>query len=278
MFYELFKADLDLIETYLRSVMSFPDRRDLPQLTRFFGGLDYSVFSEGKRFRPLLAVLTARSLGHAPERVLPLVAAVELVHTYSLIHDDLPCMDDDDYRRGKPTAHKVYGEANALLAGDALLTMAFGILAQSPSSGAATAVSMLSNAAGPTGMVGGQVLDIESEAPSLDLLKEIHARKTGRLIRVSCEAAAVLCQATVSQVQALGTFGEKLGLAFQLADDLQDFDENNPEKVSYVTTLGIPVTLQHLQDAGNEALKAIADFPIAAHDLREMVRLNFERV
>ncbi len=122
----------------------------------------YSTFSEGKRFRPLLAVLTAKALNKAPEQVLPLAAAVELIHTYSLIHDDLPCMDDDDFRRGNPTNHRVFGEGMALLAGDALLTMAFGILAQSPSPRAAQAVGLLSEAAGPRGMVGGQVMDIEA--------------------------------------------------------------------------------------------------------------------
>jgi geranylgeranyl diphosphate synthase type II len=137
---------------------------------------------------------------------------------------------------------------------------------------------MLSDAAGPRGMVGGQALDIDAQNPNLDLLKEIHARKTGRLIKVSVEGAAVLCQAAPVQIAALATFGEELGLAFQLADDLQDFSADKPEKVSFASTLGIAPTMRHLEEASQDALAAIADFPAGADGLREMIRLNRERV
>lgn len=277
MFNETFKSELELIDVHLRTVMRHSDK-EVPQLERFWQSLNYSLFSEGKRFRPLLSVLTAKALGKPPEQVLPLAAAVELIHTYSLIHDDLPCMDNDDERRGRPTNHKVYGEAGALLAGDGLLTMAFGILAQSPRPTAATAVALLSIAAGPRGMVGGQALDIEAQKPNLELLKEIHERKTGALIRVSVEAAAVLCEAGVQKIQALRSYGEQLGMAFQLADDLQDFDPESPEKVSFASALGVTETLRHLETASDKALSALADFPDSARGLREMVRLNRERV
>lgn len=276
MFAERFKPDLELIHTHLRAVL--PAVAPLPQLERFWESMSYSLFSEGKRFRPLLAVLTARALGHAPELALPLASAVELIHTYSLIHDDLPCMDDDDERRGRPTNHKIFGEAGALLSGDGLLTLSFGILAQTPSPRAATAVALLSEAAGPFGMVGGQALDIEASRPDLDLLKEIHTRKTGALIRVAVEAAAVLCEASCAQIKNLRAYGEQLGFAFQLADDLQDFDAGDPEAVSFASTLGVHDTLTHLEEASNLALSALDEFGPAAEGLREMVNLNRDRV
>lgn len=278
MFAEVFKSELELIDMHLRSIMRYQAHEELPALERFWESLNYSLFSEGKRFRPLLSVLTAKALVRPPEQVLPLAAAVELIHTYSLIHDDLPCMDNDDFRRGKPTNHKMFGEAAALLAGDGLLTLAFGVLAQSPSPGAAAAVALLSEAAGPRGMVGGQALDVAATHPDADLLREIHARKTGRLIRVSVEGAAVLCQASVPEVYALGQFGENLGFAFQLADDLQDFDPEKPEKVNFATQLGYAETLRLLEETSQAALDTLKDFPDQADGLREMIRLNRERV
>lgn len=278
MFNKHFRSDLDLIETHLRSVMRSEEFRTPPGLERFFEVMNYSLFSEGKRFRPLLSVLTARSLEWEPEQVLPLAAAVELIHTYSLIHDDLPCMDNDDFRRGKPTNHRIYGEANALLAGDALLTSAFGVLATSPSPRAATAVALLSEAAGVRGMLGGQVLDVETTEPDLDLLLEIHRLKTGKLISVAVEAAAVLCEASLHQVEALRFYGEQLGLAFQLVDDLQDFDPNKPEKINFAATLGVPETLRFLDEANTKALSALADFSPSADGLRTMIQLNRERL
>lgn len=277
MFSEIFKSELKLIDMHLRSLFATsPDAT--PELHRLREGMAYSVFSEGKRFRPLLSVLTAKALNKAPEQVLPLAAAVELIHTYSLIHDDLPCMDDDDFRRGQPTNHRVFGEAGALLAGDALLTMSFGVLAQSPSPKAAQAVALLSEAAGPRGMVGGQVMDVEAVNPGKLLLEEIHRRKTGMLIQVSVEAAGVLCGAPVDQVEALRSYGEHLGMAFQLADDIQDFDPESPEKVSFSTLLGNEETMRLLGETSQKALDALSDFPSSADGLREMVRLNRERV
>lgn len=278
MFHGLYKSELDLIDVHLRSVMRFQAHSGLAQLEHFYDSLTYSLFSDGKRFRPLLSVLTAKALGRPPEQVLPMAAAVELIHTYSLIHDDLPCMDNDDLRRGRPTNHKIFGESGALLAGDGLLTLAFGVLAQAPSPAAAQACALLSEAAGPRGMVGGQALDIEADKPGLELLKEIHARKTGRLIRVAVQGAAVLCQATPGQIEALTTFGEELGLAFQLADDLQDFNPEKPEKVNFASTLGLAETIRHLEESSQDALAAIAELPASADGLREMIRLNRERV
>ena len=275
-FQEVFRHELELIQMHLRTVL--PAAAPLPELERFWESMSYSLFSDGKRFRPLLAVLTARALDKPPEITLPLASAVELIHTYSLIHDDLPCMDDDDERRGQPTNHKIFGEAEALLSGDGLLTMSFGILAQTPSPRAATAVAMVSEAAGPYGMVGGQALDIEMSSPNLQLLKEVHHRKTGALIRVAVEAAAVLCDVDSGMVKKLRTYGEQLGLAFQLADDLQDYDAADPEPVSFATTLGVVKTREHLEAASDSALSALSEFGEGAEGLRQMVQLNRDRV
>lgn len=270
-----FRAELDALESYLRSTL-----HPMPHaaLERFWESMFYSLLSDGKRFRPLLSLLTARALGHKAETVLPLAAAVELIHTYSLIHDDLPALDNDDLRRGRPTNHKVYGEAMALLAGDGLLTCAFSLLSQSPSPHAITAVHLLSEAAGPRGMVGGQVMDIETQKPDLEILEQIHQRKTGALIRVSVEAAAVMCSATSEQRNALADYGAQLGFAFQLADDLQDYKVDAPEKISFVTLLGVDETRARLSQASEEALESLFIFPESADPLREMIALNARRV
>lgn len=278
MFDQIFKKELTLFETFLKSVLTEKMPCPSPALEGFWECMGYSLHSEGKRFRPLLAILTAQALGQAPEIVLPLAAAAELIHTYSLIHDDLPVMDNDDLRRGRPTNHKVFGEVNALLAGDALLTLSFGILAEADSVGVAEAVRLLAKAAGPAGMVGGQVLDIEAKNLTREKLAEIHRLKTGALIAVSVEAAAVLAGASQNQRSALANYGRHLGLAFQLADDLQDFDPENLENVNYGNLIGAEGTRQLLDQTSVEALAAIKDFDSSADSLREMIKLNSKRV
>jgi len=270
-----YSAELEALEVYLRSVLN-----PMPHaaLERFWESMFYSLLSDGKRFRPVLSLLTAKAFGKPYETVLPLAAAVELIHTYSLIHDDLPLMDNDDMRRGRPTNHKVYGDAMALLAGDGLLTAAFSVLTQSSSPHAITAVHLLSEAAGPRGMVGGQVLDIETKAPAVEMLDEIHRRKTGALIQVAVEASAVLCGATPEQQQAVADYGGNLGFAFQLADDLQDYKPDAPEKISYVTCLGATETRKRLTQVSEEAIESLFIFPDSADGLRHMVTMNLERV
>ena len=269
-----FRAELDAVESYLRSALN---PMPLAALEQFWESMFYSLLSEGKRFRPLLSLLTARALGKPQESVLPLAAAVELLHTYSLIHDDLPTLDNDDLRRGRPPNATVYGEAMALLAGDGLLTCAFSLLSQSFSPNAITAIHLLAEAAGPRGMVGGQVLDIQAQNPSLEVLEEIHKRKTGALIRVSVEAAAVLCEATSEQQSALSEYGAHLGLAFQLADDLQDYSPAKPEKVSFVNALGVEGTRERLAKASDDALESLFIFPDSADPLRAMIGMNTRR-
>ena len=278
MFETIFKKELTLFDAYLKSVLTKKISCPSPALEGFWECMGYSLHSEGKRFRPLLALLTAEALKKDPESVLPLAAAVELIHTYSLIHDDLPVMDDDDLRRGRPTNHKVFGEAQALLAGDGLLTLSFGILAEADSPRTAEAIRLLSRAAGPAGMVGGQVLDIEAKDLTQNRLAEIHRLKTGALIAVSVEASAALLDASAEERAALGEYGRQLGLAFQLADDLQDFDPENLETVNYGNLIGIEGTRRHLEQVGSAALAAIKDFDSSAGPLREMIQLNSKRV
>jgi len=186
----------------------------------------YSIFAGGKRLRPVLCVLSGRLAGARLRELLPPACALEMVHTYSLIHDDLPAMDDDDFRRGKPTSHKVFGEALAILAGDALLTLAFETITRHTKDGriAARLCEELSRGAGSEGMVGGQVFDIlsEGEKPNARLVEEIHRRKTAALIRASTRMGAIAACASDRELRDLTRFGETLGLLFQITDDLLD--------------------------------------------------------
>ena len=190
----------------------------------------YSIFAGGKRLRPILAMAAAEAVGAQPETVLDEACSLELIHTYTLIHDDLPAMDNDDFRRGMPTSHKVFGEALAILAGDALQTQAFGLLArahtlQRHSPERLVEVSgMLADACGSQGVIGGQVVDIESEGRSVsrETLDYIHAHKTGRLIHAAVMLGAILGGAAQARQQALACYGQAIGLAFQITDDILD--------------------------------------------------------
>jgi geranylgeranyl diphosphate synthase type II len=198
----------------------------------------HALLAGGKRLRPVLATAAAEAVGGSGEGLaLELGCAIELVHTYSLIHDDLPAMDDDDMRRGRPTCHRVYGEAMAILAGDGLLTEAFGLLAR-PGPDAAVRCrlcSMLARAAGTAGMVGGQADDIAGDWPrSVEFLESLHRRKTGALIALACAGGAVAVGADEERVAALGKYGVRLGLAFQIADDLMD-ESGDPAKLGKST-------------------------------------------
>ncbi|WP_078382687.1 polyprenyl synthetase family protein [Sutcliffiella halmapala] len=199
--------------------------------------MKYSLKAGGKRLRPILVLATLNSFGKQEDIGLPVACAIEMIHTYSLIHDDLPSMDNDDFRRGKPTNHKVYGEAMAILAGDALLTYSFEVMEDLVTKGipANTIVSLvmeMAKAAGPTGMVGGQVADMEGEGRSLTLaeLEYIHRNKTGKLLGYSIHAGAVLANATKAQQEILKEFSDHIGLAFQIRDDILDI-EGEAEKI-----------------------------------------------
>ena len=215
-------------------VNSFLDRA-LPSGTgpaaTLASAMRYAVLGGGKRIRPALAMASAIAVGGERGSALPAAAALEMIHTYSLIHDDLPCMDDDDLRRGQPTVHVRYGEAIAILAGDALHTLAFETIAGSdaPPEVRLGCVERLAAAAGPAGMVGGQVLDMEAEtrAPDAQGLEAIHRRKTGALISASLAVGALAGGGSVRQADALAAFGRELGLVFQIVDDLLDEEQTS---------------------------------------------------
>lgn len=242
----------------------------------------YPVFGGGKRIRPLLAIAAYEALTDAPlEAVFPPAAAVELVHTYSLVHDDLPCMDDDDERRGRPTVHRQWDEATAVLSGDALLTEAFAVLVRHEADPAlaVTWVKELSFAAGYQGMVGGQAADIGLGAGITDpeVLTRLHRLKTGALIRAAVRMGAQAAGADAPTLKTLTTYGEQVGLAFQLADDLLDAHEaedvNGPP--SFVRLLGIDGTREAAQALADEAFGIATD--LNAPVLQALARFTVER-
>ena len=259
------------------------------------GAMRHSTFAGGKRLRPVLAmqagVTIAASLPRGIER---LGAALEMLHTYSLIHDDLPALDNDDLRRGKPTCHKAFGEAIAILAGDALQTRAFEVLAGLDSPPAATVhiISLVASAVGTVdGMIGGQVLDIESEGrkPTPDLVEAIHRAKTGALIRVSIVAGGVYAGANSDDVARLDRFGRKAGLAFQIVDDVLDMTVDSAqlgktagkdqatEKATWPAVYGIEQSQRDAAQLIEEAFDALAPYGVRAEGLKSVARYLVER-
>jgi geranylgeranyl diphosphate synthase type II len=250
--------------------------------------MEYSLFAGGKRLRPALALGASELIGGSEDSALPVACALEMIHTYSLIHDDLPSMDNDDLRRGKPTSHKVYGEAIAILAGDALLTLAFEAAADSND---ARVVREIAAAAGAQGMVGGQVIDLESENRRLGVpeLRELHARKTGALIRVSVRAGAMVAGATDTQIDALTRYGEAIGLAFQIADDILDVVGNEEaigkpvgsdeakNKSTYPAAVGLDGARALASEAVSSAIAALERFGDEAEIFRALARYIVER-
>jgi len=210
----------EALERYLAPEAGAPER--------ITAAVRYSLFAGGKRLRPILCLAAAEAVGGAGEEALPCACALEMIHTYSLIHDDLPAMDNDDYRRGKPTNHVVFGEGMAVLAGDALLTEAFRLLARPdlmtsvPAAKRLEVIFLMARAAGITGMVGGQVLDVLGEGKEMELaaLTNMHRRKTGALLTVSVVAGAMIAGAADREIAILEQYGQQIGLAFQIADDI----------------------------------------------------------
>jgi geranylgeranyl pyrophosphate synthase len=252
-------SHLPAFEAYLTRV--------LPKRGAFAEAMSYPVFSGGKRIRPLLCLASWDALRHgsSAEPALPGAAAIELIHTYSLVHDDLPCMDDDDERRGRPTVHVRFGEASAVLVGDALLTHAFALLASLPAEAAQRSVQVLADAAGSAGMIGGQVLDmgLDGDTSTLERLTELHAKKTGRLIRAACDLGAIAAQADPESRDALLGYGEDVGLAFQLVDDVLDAEEDAGDDgpPSFVRLLGIDETLRRAKQTVERASERVSRLP-----------------
>jgi len=257
----------------------------------------YSVFAGGKRVRPILVLAAADAVGGDSEALLPAACALEFVHTYSLIHDDLPAMDDDDYRRGRLTSHKVFGEAVAILAGDALLTHAFEVMtcpimrARFSPAVLLEAAHRLARAAGSTGMVGGQAADMASEGREvpLDVLEYIHQHKTADLIAAAVAIGGLLGGGTAAQTGALERYGQAIGLAFQIADDVLDVEGDSAAlgkrvgqdaqhgKATYPALLGLEASRQQAAALLNEALAALSDFDDRADRLRQLAQFIVHR-
>lgn len=258
----------------------------------------YSVFAGGKRVRPILMLAACQAVGGDSERSVPAACAMEMIHTYSLIHDDLPAMDDDDFRRGNPTNHKVFGEAIAILAGDALLTEAFKLVSDPRAndgcqpSGLLAVIHEIANCAGSYGMVGGQVVDMESEGRhdiDLPTVQYIHTHKTGALIKASVVAGALLGGAAGEKLAAITRYGEAAGLAFQIADDILDIEGTTEEigkdagsdeargKATYPAVMGVAAAREEAQAMMDEALRALELFGAEADPLREIARYIVQR-
>jgi len=249
----------------------------------------YSVKAGGKRLRPTLAIAVSRLLGGKDEEILPFAAAIEMIHTYSLIHDDLPCMDNDDLRRGKPTNHKVYGEAMALLAGDGLLNKAFevmtsGALLSSNKENALRTMEYIGRASSDHGMIGGQVIDMENESKDIpvEVLQKMHELKTGALICAAVMAPAYLYSAEEVKKQALLQYAQSIGLAFQVKDDILDVEGNEKllgkkigsdninGKTTYITIYGLDKSKEILDDLTKKAISALDIFGEKASFLKEL--------
>ncbi|MEE3479228.1 MAG: farnesyl diphosphate synthase [Succiniclasticum sp.] len=256
--------------------------------------MKYSLLAGGKRLRPILLMATADALGANGYDYLPAACALEMIHTYSLIHDDLPCMDNDDYRRGRLTNHKVFGEAMALLAGDGLLTLAFEVMSEQRNVKPSTLVEVIHETAmcaGNFGMVGGQALDLEAEGKKISAkeLKTLHEGKTGAMFIAAIRGGAHLAGATDEQLLALTHFAELIGLAFQIEDDILDVtgtqeelgkpigsDDKN-EKSTYVTLYGLDKAREMSEQTTQEALQCLDMFGEKAEALRELAKMMCHR-
>ncbi|MCL6699917.1 (2E,6E)-farnesyl diphosphate synthase [Pseudomonas sp. T1.Ur] len=281
------------VNAALDSLFSAPS----PELARLYEAMRYSVMNGGKRVRPLLAYAACEALGGAAEQANGAACAVELIHAYSLVHDDLPAMDDDDLRRGQPTTHKKFDEACAILAGDGLQSLAFSALldptlSDCPAQVRLDMVSALALAAGPAGMVGGQAIDLGSVGLKLDqdALEYMHRHKTGALIEASVKLGALASgRATPAQLQALQIYARAIGLAFQVQDDILDVESDTQtlgkrqgadiarDKPTYPALLGLDAAKAYALELRDQALAALRPFDAAAEPLRDLARYIVER-
>jgi geranylgeranyl diphosphate synthase, type II len=282
-----------LIERHL--AISVPEC--LGPANRLVEAMRYSLMAGGKRLRPVLALAACESVGGQPEAALGYACALEMIHTYSLVHDDLPCMDDDDLRRGRPTNHKVFGEAIATLAGDGLLTDAFGLLARAAKAAGVAAevvvdaIADLADAAGSSGMVGGQAIDLLAEGQPLTQreLEQLHGKKTGALFIASVCGGARLGGAEPAQLSSLQSYASALGLAFQVTDDLLDVEQTTERlgkraqkdqkrgKATYPSIIGIERSRALALDLARRARDALQDFDHRAEPLRMLADFAVER-
>jgi geranylgeranyl diphosphate synthase type II len=275
-----------IIDAALEKII--PKETDFPQTLH--RAMRYALFPGGKRIRPILAMAAHEAVGGEGNGILSYACGLELIHTYSLIHDDLPALDDDDYRRGKPTSHRVFGEAMAILAGDALLTEAFHLMSREGLEGAADprvaieAIHEISGAAGFAGMIAGQVVDIETEGSTVEFptLEFIHTHKTGCLILVSVRAGGRLGGARAEEMAALTRYGKAIGLAFQITDDILDVEGSRASmgrdpgvdmarsKITYPALLGLEESKRRYNELIGQAIAALELFGEKGEPLREI--------
>lgn len=295
------KEIIDLVDGALDAFL--PEAGEYPR--KINEAMRYSVFAGGKRVRPLLMILAAAIFNDRWQRVVPAACALEFIHTYSLIHDDLPAMDDDDFRRGKPTAHRVFGEAVAILSGDALLTLAFSLLCDKSLQDAysevyrqevSSAVKMqvaaeLAGAAGVRGMIAGQILDLEAEGRivGMEMLSEINTRKTGALITAALRCGALLGEAPAKSLQQLSKYALPLGRGFQIVDDLLDLEgdqskmgkqkgmDNKRQKATIVSLCGAADAKKLRDNLYREAMSELDPFGERAKMMQELTRFIFYR-
>ena len=290
-----FEQYLKTCQARIDSYLDLHLRNDLPQLESLYSAIRYSVIGGGKRIRPVLAYASHEAFGATNTCVDAAAGAVELIHAYSLIHDDLPAMDDDDLRRGQPTCHRAFDEATAILAGDALQAMAFEWISQAGHLQAETRLQMtalLARAAGPQGMVGGQAIDLGAVGQQLDQqhLEDMHRRKTGALIRASVQLGALATErASQPQLAALNQYADCIGLAFQVQDDILDVEGNTDVlgknhgadaargKPTFPALLGLDQAHQLAQSLSDQAIAALEGFGDNAQRLRQLARYIVER-
>jgi geranylgeranyl diphosphate synthase type II len=286
-----FKEKIALVDENLKRGM--PAQNEDP--ATLHESMHYSLMAPGKRIRPILVLASAATLGLGDEDVLPLAISLEMIHVFSLIHDDLPAMDDDDLRRGQPTNHKVYGDAVAILAGDALLAQAFIPLTRCNTEkfraeNILAVIKLMAEATGTAGMIGGQVIDLESEGKIINLprLQKLHRLKTGALIRAAVLSPAILSGAGEVQTKSLTAYGEAIGLAFQIADDILDIEGGTElgkdigsdvanGKSTYPALLGLEDAKKAAHDALNMAISSLEPFGEKADILRHIAKFIVAR-
>jgi len=278
------KEKKNIIDSCLLKLLPRPEEH--PQ--SIHQAMHYTLFAGGKRIRPILTLACAESLGYDREKVLPCACALELIHTYSLIHDDLPAMDNDDLRRGMPSSHKVFGEAIAILAGDALLTHSFYILSNSNGYRALApktslkVIQELSEASGIFGMINGQVLDLEAEGKSIneENLQKLHHYKTARLFCAATRIGTIAAMAEKKIVQLMSTYGYLIGLAFQIIDDLQDLNQESDrgnKKATYPSVVGMEPAKKKATELIEQAIATIDSFDSKADILRQLAQFIINR-
>lgn len=281
---QTFERYLTMVEQALDEAVPAPKEESLDRTV--WEAMRYSLLVGGKRIRPVLTLAFAELCGGSAQQALPFACAVEMVHTYSLIHDDLPCMDDDDLRRGKPTNHKVFGEAMALLAGDGLLTRAFeqALAFSGPSSDAVRGASVLARCAGASGMVGGQCVDLSAQGKEVDLslLQQMDQGKTVALISAACQMGCIAAGAGDGQLEAARRYAEGLGMAFQIRDDILDVEgdaktlgknvgmDSARDKRNYVSLLGVEEAQRLVESYTDQAISALEAFAGDTAFLREL--------